>query len=448
MENNYNSTMDFVKFINGGLVVAEYPQIRSMLVERFKEIYGQDIDLSTGNADGIYVENLSLIINNILQTLKLMYGQLNINQAQGLFLDNLCALSGIYRKAATYSTANLTIKSEETSDIILNVNNKLTFVDKSGLTWTTLINFGEEIIIKPNVETNVLVKCDTLGPIKAPKGWINSLIDTSINLTLINQTKDAQVGSYEEDDIQLRERRNESISTKGITVLQNLAAALFNLTGITDIKIYNNDTNENLTANDTTIIKPHNIYVIIRRNSNINISDSLIGSIIYEKLTPGISTTEGNTIGGIKKSYNYQQYILGIPYNVESLPQVIKWKECQPVNDITIIITCTKKDNYSSNETPTLILNNLKYYLANLQISEEFTKIDLINTINNCDPLFRNRKTYVCTNVVINKNDSSEPLIIDNDTYYTQDTYIDISDYVISSSESGNILTLTINAGV
>ena len=175
MENNYNSTMDFVKFINGGLVVAEYPQIRSMLVERFKEIYGQDIDLSTGNADGIYVENLSLIINNILQTLKLMYGQLNINQAQGLFLDNLCALSGIYRKAATYSTANLTIKSEETSDIILNVNNKLTFVDKSGLTWTTLINFGEEIIIKPNVETNVLVKCDTLGPIKAPKGWINSL---------------------------------------------------------------------------------------------------------------------------------------------------------------------------------------------------------------------------------------------------------------------------------
>ena len=81
-EMNINWT-ELIQFTKNGVYVADYQEIRSAICNRFKEIYGQDIDLATTSADGIYVETLSLMINNILQSFKHFYAQLDVRTASG-----------------------------------------------------------------------------------------------------------------------------------------------------------------------------------------------------------------------------------------------------------------------------------------------------------------------------------------------------------------------------
>ena len=125
---------DFIKITSAGVQIANFPQIRAALIERYKSVYGDDIDLSTASADGIFVNDLALIINNICMSIQTFYGNMDVDNASGIYLDNLCKLSNITRKPATYSNASLTLTNENNFEV--DVTNGMIFVDKSGTEWT------------------------------------------------------------------------------------------------------------------------------------------------------------------------------------------------------------------------------------------------------------------------------------------------------------------------
>ena len=139
---------------------------------------GNDIDLSTGNADGVFVNDIALIINNILQTMQNLYENLSVNTASGAFLDRLCALANVTRKGETASTASLILTNETENDITLQSNT--IFVDTNGTEW---IYEGDNIIIphkvtnQPVTEISIVVKCTELGPIEAKAGSINQTLE-------------------------------------------------------------------------------------------------------------------------------------------------------------------------------------------------------------------------------------------------------------------------------
>lgn len=457
-ENNRN-VFNLIGLTSAGLSVSEYPQIRAALVERFKEIYGSDIDLSTTSADGIYLETLSLMFNNLLQTVRALYNELDIRSATGTYLDSLCALSGIYRKGATYSTAVLKVTNLGEQKIDVSTQNPISFLDQNGNEWKTNVPVGQLISLEPNVETVLTVKAVTPGPLHAPKDWINQTISSEYVFTII-QEDNAEAGSWEETDAQLRKRRNQSMSTKGISILEAMAGSLLNITGIDDVKIYNNDLTTSINANDGTTIAPHSIYVVLRKKKNIEIAQSIIGSTIYEKLTPGIGTSDFSqeSITGIGNSYKYTQYVLGVPMDGDAFLQTIYWKEAKGLGtkQIEVNVKLKKKDYFASNgdNTAQLITNAIKTYLNNLGISESFTNIDLINVVNNTDPKFRGQKTYDCLGVDIQYNSSltEEPILInsnidDNITTYTaKDCYFDTNNMDLNdiTETSNDVIIISI----
>lgn len=448
LNNNDRTIANLIELTSAGLSVATYPQIRKALATKFKEIYGSDIDLSTTSADGIYLENVSLLINNLLAVIKMLYSELNIDTATGVYLEALCSLSGIYRKPATKSIAVLKLINNNDETIILDSSKKLEFIDGNNISWITKVQVGSQIELIKNEPTEVIVECEKYGPIVAPSGWIDKLISNEYNIT-IEQENDAEIGSYEENDSHLRLRRNESMSTKGISVLETLAGALLNLSGIDDVKIYNNDTSSTINSADGTQINTHDIYVVIRKKQNVKIDNSTIGSIIYEKLTPGVKTTD-TTVTPDSKNHQYTQYILGNSYD-NAPTQMIYWKEATPIknNNLEVEIKLYKQNGFAtnSNYTVELILESLKTYLNELPISKKFTDIDLINVVNNADPYFRGQKTYNCQLVSLNHGKLNKSVDNENniDTYYTKDTFFDISEFNYNVSTNSNIVTITVN---
>lgn len=397
-----NDISDFVSFTAGGLQIANFVDIREQLIKRYKSVYGSDIDLSTGSADGVFVNDLALIINNILLSMNTLYSNLDVRTASGVYLDALCALANVTRKPATYSSTYL--KVTNTGSATTGKLDNLIFVDKSGIEWTA--NGTVEI---PAGETkSILVVCNESGPVQAPAGWINKTLELSY-LTVV-QENDADVGSTEESDADLRNRRNQSSGAQGITVLESLSGALLNVVGINDVKIYNNNSAQDIVSADGTTVDAHSIYVILRKDPAVIIDDSTIGTIIHGKLTPGIHSCD--SAATIAKKYQYIAEVYGI--TISESEQNVYWKEAVAIAP-KITINITPYSYYSETETSD-IGDALIGYFNSLPLSNTPTTNDVIIQTVQADPQFKGKATYAVNTVTFTQ--TSNP-----DTYYNYTKY-------------------------
>lgn len=427
-EMNINWT-ELIQFTKNGVYVADYQEIRSAICNRFKEIYGQDIDLATTSADGIYVETLSLMINNILQSFKHFYAQLDVRTASGPYLDALCALSNVYRKSETHSTCPISLTLDENATENY-VTKSISLSDKNGNVWTC--SSTSDMIFEPGVAQSIVVTCEALGPVRAEPGWIDRLVSNEVVMR-ISQTVEANVGSYSESDNELRARRNSSLGATGSTVLETLVGTLLDINGINDAKIYNNDSTSSITALDGTSIAQHDLYIVLRKKPNIEIADSLICQTIYEKLTPGIRTTASNGVNGIAKSYNYTSAILG--QSQISVTQNVYWKQATPVKPkIEIKIKALQGYASNNNSTALTIASNVIQDLNERQLSSSITTNDLWNIIFYSDPTFKGRSTFYIESIKINELTS----------YTLQDTYFDYADSDVKVQTNAQNITITI----
>lgn len=402
-ENEALTINEFIKFDAAGLRVANFVQIRAALINRYKAIYGTDIDLSTGTADGVFVNDLALIINNLLQGMQTMYSNLDIDTAGGIYLDTLCALSNIYRKLATPSNASIQVTNTSTS--ATSTYNNLTFIDQSGMEWY----YPGDISFEGNETKELTVICKESGEIEAPAGWIYQTLE--VTSLIVVQEDDANIGTADETDTELRARRIQSSGAAGITVLEALVAALSNISGIDDVKIYNNNVAESTTAVDGTTIDPHSIYIILRKRAGITVEDSTIGNIVHEKLTPGIHSCDSSGTSGTAKEYVYLSTISGS--TVEDSEQKIYWKEATPIAP-QITFTITALDYFSTDEFEILASKMIKY-MNELKIGKVPTNVELLIELTNADPKFIGNNTFTVGNISAN--------ITQSDTYYNYTTF-------------------------
>ena len=410
---------NFVRLTNAGMEVAEFVDIRETIIKRYKKVYGSDIDLSTASADGVFINDLSLIINNILQVMKSLYSNLDVDTASGVYLDALCKLANVNRMQATRSTASIIVTSLLTegesrifADLDQNENplNQITFIDKAGTEWVSETN----VTLEPGESVELKVFCTEVGPVEAPANWIYQTL-TSMNLS-VSQPEDAIRGSNEETDTELRQRRAQSSGASGVTVLESLVGALLEVTGIEDVSIYNNNTLTTITAKDTTTIAPHNIYVIIRQRQGLNIADATIGELIYSKLTPGIKTTESNadSANGEAKQYEFIPQMLGAA--ITYLNRFVYWKKAVPINP-TITITLTPTVYFTEDELA-IIAQEVYDYANNIKLGESIDRDRIFIAALEADPEFKGRKTYTLTSSDVSVASTSNP-----DTYYYYSTF-------------------------
>lgn len=434
MLQNYNIDIsDFIKITNTGVITADFTQVRETLIRKYKDVYGNDIDLSTGTADGVFVNNLSLVINNILQTVKDLYSNLDINSATGIYLDNLCALSNITRKPATYSTANVLVTN--TNDSPLNINS-LTCVDKSGIEWV----YNKPLSFAASGENGsvqaITLTCNDIGPIEAPEGWIYQTIDLSY-LT-IEQNEKAIVGQSEESDESLRARRSQSNGGNGLTVLESLMGALLQISGIKDVKIFNNQSGEDdsILSHDGTTVKAHSIYIILRYEENVNVSDEVIGKTIYEKLTPGILTNQSSGNNGESKQFVYTPNILG-----QALTQFnnnIYWKKATAYS-APIYINIRTLNYFDENKLPEFA-NNIISYLNNLSIRNTLSSNDIFSECLKYIPSFLGQPIFNLYSVNFSSTLSTTPESISYNT-----TYLKYSNFeIIQSLTDTTLYTITL----
>lgn len=87
-----------------GFVIKSLQTIKSEIEADFKSIFGNDLDVSESSITGQLIGNLSKKFSNIWELLQAVYESKNPDNAEGKALDEISALVGITRLAATSSS--------------------------------------------------------------------------------------------------------------------------------------------------------------------------------------------------------------------------------------------------------------------------------------------------------------------------------------------------------
>lgn len=261
-----------------GLIIDEFSTIYNRLADKFKLIYGQDINLEQNSPDG---QLLGIITNEIydLQTLILhIYNSFDPDLAQGVELNKLLKLIAQTRRASTKSIVDITI--------VANANVTLpadyTIIDENKNEW--IIN--AETTLTTGTHT-VSFNAVNFGAIEASANTINEVVTVFPEITSVNNVSSAQVGRDEESDVLLRKRRNNLLSVNSNSTIAGIYSKLFLLDTVTDAVIYENATDTYDALKD---LNAHTLWCIIDGGSideitKIIATDKTIGTDLKGSVT-------------------------------------------------------------------------------------------------------------------------------------------------------------------
>ncbi len=417
---------NFIKITSQGIDVMDYADIVQTLLNRYRAIYGVEIELDPRSGDGRFLYDIATIINSGCQVISQLASSLNPSSATGVTLDIISSLTNVERESATASKIKAKINNSTSSDITITSLDYLNVVDDNGDIWTPQSDVTIPLKIQANSSVTILYTAPVLGKTTTSSLSFATLNTQTTPLTISILTFD--LGSDEETDNSLRYRR-ASDSTYGMTVLEGIQGKLKKVFGVDDcyIQSYAGNTDESSICyvDNTEVSMPmHSISVLVRYNKVNEPTKSTIAEVIHNNLTPSVKTN-GTT-----------------SFNKMTNNHVVTQTSWYIVNKTTPTITIKLSNlyNFGGITTANAIASSLIDYLNNLKISQNYTSSTINSVIQGADPKYMSRNTYNIESVdgLLNGTDT-----LNKGCYFDYGSRLD-TDYSVSLSSDNTTITIKV----
>ena len=202
-----------------GIHIPTYQETLDYLIERYKAIFGEEVYMEEDSPDYQLLSVFARCLDDYASLAVDCYNARGINYATGNSLDLLLQLTGITRRDATASTANLTLGG--TIGTVIPAGSKA--IDENGYLWVT----GEEVTLAAaNVSdttgsASVSATCETTGAISALAGTINRVYTPISGWDSVTNALAAQVGKNVETDAEARARYANVVSANSMAMLRS-----------------------------------------------------------------------------------------------------------------------------------------------------------------------------------------------------------------------------------
>lgn len=290
--------------------------IKIEIENKLKAELGENINLLPesvlGQLIGIFSERESLI----WELAEAVYNSQYPDTAESHNLDNVVAITGITRHAATKSI----IKNQILFGNVGTVVPKGTIFSVDGNPSARFITDTDSEPISLEGETSVDLTAENTGPIQAHAATL-TVIETPVSgLDSTTNPDDAILGRYLETDAELRLRRQASIQIAGAGTIEAIKAKLLELDDVTAVFIF-----ENADIIEQEERPPKSFEVVVQGGD-----EDEIAKAIFESKPAGIETC-----GDITKEITDTQ---GFSYDIKfSRPLEI---------EIYIIVNLSVNENY------------------------------------------------------------------------------------------------------
>lgn len=289
-----------------GLVTQSLDEIRTDLINKFKNIYGQDINIEQNSPDGQWLNILAQEKKDTLDLFTQFYNNLDPDRVIGIPQQILYKLNGLTIQAYTYSYVyvNVTITEDVTlqgldDNIESSDGTGYTVRDTNGNRWilattqnltpgTYLLNF----------------RSGDLGSITALPNTITVMETVLRGVASVNNPANNYItGNTGESSAQFRHRRNQAMAVPSQGFDESTQSQMLNLSNVTQCKVYDNRSDEVVNG-----IPAHGIWVIVEGGTPAD-----IGRVIYNNLPPGIPMKGSQSVLVPKINGDILQVLYDVP---------------------------------------------------------------------------------------------------------------------------------------
>lgn len=269
-----------------GIVVEDYNTLLSAIQTNLNTLYaidGDPINFDSETPDGQLTNIYAQIGTDVRQLALDVYNSFDPDKCSGVVQDSRYSLNYLFRKGGTFTIQNIDITVDKTVelqglDASYNDINAASYTvsDDAGNLWylidTTTLTTGTH---------SLPFRSQNLGLVQPTIGTITNQVTKVLGITNVNNSiAPTTLGEAQETDEQFRVRRNRSTAIKGQNNLDALEGQLLNLDGVSDVRLWVNQTGET----DATDTPAWTVWIIIEGGANADIS-----ALIY-KYSCGLPT--------------------------------------------------------------------------------------------------------------------------------------------------------------
>lgn len=202
--------------------------------------------------------------------------------------------SGIGATAGTILNALLDEVNANTGGAFTSYwKNGILFIERTDPFQTVTVEVTANLSVLKVIKLG-LVQCDEIGPLPQPANTIDTISVPVSGWDSVYNPQSATLGNYRETDEELRERFRNSKFFQAQNIIEALISALANVEGVTDLIVYENDTD----ITDAYGVPAHSFMPIVQGGLTTAIAEAIwqnkpTGIRSYGNTTVSIADSQG-----------------------------------------------------------------------------------------------------------------------------------------------------------
>lgn len=264
-----------------GIQSPQTSEIKQAFKDVFTNAFGSNINLDDATPQGDIINDLSELKQLDNSALLYLLNQIDPDKAEGIFQDAIANLYFIKRLPATPSVVSCVVTGLAGTVLNgINTGNPALAQSISGdifecLTTTTIPASGT---------ATVQFQSQEKGEIACGQNTINKIYVAVSGWDAVNNPTSGVVGSNEESRSEFSKRIKQSLAKNATGSLSAVYSAIFDVDGVTDLFVWENDTDETITYRGIQL-KPHSVYTCVNGGSGEDIAKA-----IYKSKSAGCDT--------------------------------------------------------------------------------------------------------------------------------------------------------------
>jgi len=251
-----------------GITIQSFEEIFAELVAGFQAIYGADIDLTQNTPDGQRVAIYAKAYADAQAFALMIANNFDPDFARGLMQAKIAKLAGVFPRPATRSIWDLSVTASR--DVTLGAGYQIS--DDLGQLW----ELPTPVNVPIGTSTITFVATD-FGEVTGLAGAVFTPVTVVLGITGFAATSNATPGKDAETDEEFVQKRNLSLENPAFSTTNSLAARLLNTPGVTDARVYDNDTDSfGPPDHPEWSLKAHHIWAVVEGGTIDAISKALL----------------------------------------------------------------------------------------------------------------------------------------------------------------------------
>jgi len=253
-----------------GVIVPNVTTLQNEVETEWTGVLGSGLNTDSSTPQGVMIAGEVAARSSVAQNNAALANQINPNQAAGMFLDAICALTGLERLPDTFTVVN---------------NVLLTGVQSSPIAIGSLIASpnGDQFALNSNLTLDATTgeaigsyTAVVAGPILAPTGSWTIITDVLGLETVVNNTV-GTLGTQQQTDQALAVLRRKTLALQSVAMMDAVLSRINNVSGVIGSQGLENVTNGTVTISGVTLIAK-SIWICVDGGSALDIATALLAT--------------------------------------------------------------------------------------------------------------------------------------------------------------------------